>query len=87
MELIEPPTGLTNTIIRNGETQSGAVIGELGIYGVCLWEHDGSVKSDDGENDGRPQILVNSQAGHLLRTKGRESEEGGVAAGFVPHKQ
>lgn len=68
MELIEPPP-LTNTILRNGEIQSGEVIGELGIYGVCLWRQDG-------------EILENWQAGHLLRTKGSESEEGGVAAGF-----
>jgi len=70
MELIEPPA-LTNTIFRNGEIQNGGVIGELGVYGVCLWR--------DGEKDA---ILENSEAGFLLRTKGRESEEGGVAAGF-----
>ena len=68
MELIETPR-LKNTIFRNGELQSGEVIGELGIYGVCLWRQGG-------------EILENWQAGHLLRTKGSESEEGGVAAGF-----
>ncbi|KAG8532217.1 uncharacterized protein KY384_003858 [Bacidia gigantensis] len=73
MELIEPPP-LRNTIFRNGQIQSGEVIGELGIYGVCLWKHD--------QGEGKGEILENYEAGFLLRTKGRESEEGGVAAGF-----
>lgn len=67
MELIQPPT-LQNTILRNGEIQTGDVIGELGVYGACLWR--------EGE------IVQNREAGFLLRTKGRESKEGGVAAGF-----
>ena len=74
MELIEPPA-LRNTIFRNGKVASGEVIGELGVYGVCLWRH-GHGEKGDGE------IVENWEAGHLLRTKGRESEEGGVAAGF-----
>ena len=74
MELIEPPA-LRNSIFRNGEVKSGEVIGELGVYGVCLWRHG------QGEKGG-PDVLENWEAGHLLRTKGRESEEGGVAAGF-----
>lgn len=74
MELIETPP-LRNSIFRNGEVKSGGVIGELGIYGVCLWRNDFE-QSKCGE------ILVNTEAGFLLRTKGRESEEGGVAAGF-----
>ncbi|KAL8771560.1 MAG: hypothetical protein Q9209_003003 [Squamulea sp. 1 TL-2023] len=82
MELIEPPT-LRNTILRNGEVQSGEVIGELGIFGVCLWrngQNDAGGKKGGAAEDGA--ILENWQAGFLLRTKGRESEEGGVAAGF-----
>ena len=74
MELIEPPA-LRNSIFRNGEIKSGEVIGELGIYGVCLWR-PGHGKEKE------PHLLANWEAGHLLRTKGRESEEGGVAAGF-----
>jgi len=73
MELIEPPN-LHNTIFRNGQVSSGGVIGELGVYGVALWDHE--------ENSARPKILENWEAGFLLRTKGKESEEGGVAAGF-----
>lgn len=74
MELIEPPA-LRNSIFRNGEVTSGEVIGELGVYGVCLW------RGGRGGKEER-EILENWEAGHLLRTKGRESEEGGVAAGF-----
>ncbi|PSN70907.1 glutathione synthetase large chain [Corynespora cassiicola Philippines] len=74
MEMIEPPP-LRNAILRNGELQRGGVIGELGVYGVCLWRN-GSGESDRGE------ILQNWEAGYLLRTKGDQSEEGGVAAGF-----
>lgn len=68
MELIQPPP-LRNAILRNGQVRAGDVIGELGVYGACLWRHGGA-------------IVSNSEAGWLLRTKGRESEEGGVAAGF-----
>ena len=73
MELIKPPA-LRNSVYRNGEVTRGEVIGELGVYGVCLWQH--------GEEITGPKILENWEAGYLLRTKGRDSEEGGVAAGF-----
>lgn len=77
MELIEPPN-LENIIARNGEVMSGGVIGELGIYGVVLW------RDGEGEERGKgiEAIIGNREAGWLLRTKGRDSEEGGVAAGF-----
>lgn len=68
MELIQPPP-LRNAIFRNGQVHAGDVVGELGVYGACLWRHGG-------------EIVSNFEAGWLLRTKGRESEEGGVAAGF-----
>ena len=67
MELIEPPA-LRNSLLRNGKVESGEVVGELGVYGVCLWGQGG--------------VVENWEAGWLLRTKGRESSEGGVAAGF-----
>ncbi|KAJ9643018.1 Glutathione synthetase [Coniosporium tulheliwenetii] len=73
MEMIEPPAQ-RNIILRNGEVQSGGVICELGVYGTCLWKNGG--------NDGKGEILHNEEAGYLLRTKGDQSEEGGVAAGF-----
>ncbi|KAF2084664.1 glutathione synthetase-like protein [Saccharata proteae CBS 121410] len=74
MEMIEPPAQ-NNVILRNGEMQKGGVICELGVYGVCLWRNG---KNDDDKG----QVLENWEAGYLLRTKGDQSEEGGVAAGF-----
>ncbi|KAI1337944.1 glutathione synthase [Xylariaceae sp. FL0016] len=69
MELITPPP-VTNTILRNGKLEHGGVICELGIYGTCIWDHN------------TQRISHNEQVGYLLRTKGDQSEEGGVAAGF-----
>ncbi|KAI1622602.1 glutathione synthase [Exophiala viscosa] len=75
MELIHPPTEAKNTALRSdGQVASGNVISELGIFGTCLWKNtSGSTK---------PEILHNTEGGYLLRTKGKESDEGGVAAGF-----
>ncbi|KAK7430084.1 Glutathione synthetase [Neonectria magnoliae] len=69
MELITPPP-VHNIILRNGNLEEGGVICELGVYGTCLWD----------QNTG--EVRRNEEAGHLLRTKGDKSEEGGVAAGF-----
>lgn len=69
MELITPRPA-SNTILRNGKLEHGGVICELGRYGTCLW------------NQETGNILLNEDAGYLLRTKGDQSEEGGVAAGF-----
>ncbi|KAJ9150713.1 Glutathione synthetase [Pleurostoma richardsiae] len=69
MELITPPP-VANIILRNGKLEQGGVICELGIYGACIW--------DQGTKD----IIHNEEAGYLLRTKGNQSEEGGVAAGY-----
>lgn len=69
MELIEPPKGLHNLLVRGGEGKPrlADVVSELGVYGVSLF---------GGKNP------VNKEAGTLLRTKGRESDEGGVAIGI-----
>ncbi len=69
MEIITPPP-VHNIILRNGVVEKGGVICELGIYGTCLWDQVSG------------EVLHNEEAGHLLRTKGDKSEEGGVAAGF-----
>ncbi|KAL2133968.1 hypothetical protein VTI74DRAFT_1324 [Chaetomium olivicolor] len=69
MELITPPP-VVNTILRNGKLEHGGVICELGIYGTCLWDNQ------TGE------VVHNQEGGYLLRTKGDQSEEGGVAAGY-----
>ena len=68
MELIQPPL-LTNSIIREGKVVTGGVVGELGVFGTILWDSEG-------------RVLENEEAGWLLRTKGKDVDEGGVAAGF-----
>ncbi|CAK7568006.1 MAG: Glutathione synthetase [Sporothrix epigloea] len=73
MELITPPP-VANLILRNGQIEQGGVICELGIYGTCIWSN--------GDEASNSKILRNEAAGYLLRTKGDQSEEGGVAAGF-----
>lgn len=70
MRLIEPPAA-RNTIIRDGEAVEGAVVNELGVFGVCLY--DPKTK----------RVVENYCAGTLMRTKGVEADEGGVAAGFA----
>ena len=69
MELITPPKDLHNLLLKGGEAtpRDADVVSELGVYGVMLFNNEGS--------------LVNREAGTLLRTKGRESDEGGVAIG------
>lgn len=70
MELIQPPEGARNVLLRSdGEVADTPVIGELGVYGTILWKKDGTV-------------LHNEEGGYLYRTKSRDSDEGGVAAGF-----
>ncbi|KAF9110298.1 hypothetical protein BGX27_006556 [Mortierella sp. AM989] len=68
MDIIRPPI-TKNILLRKGELQRADVVSELGVYGIYL--HDGykTIRNDNG--------------GHLLRTKGVESNEGGVAAGFA----
>lgn len=75
MELILPPEKAQNLLVRAGdpEPKLGQVVSELGIYGVTLFRDT---------QDGTCEIIRNERAGHLLRTKGRESDEGGVAVGF-----
>ena len=80
MELIKSPS-TRNSILRNGIIQSGEVIGELGVFGVCLWRQSDQV-GRTGKETFEGSVLANWEAGWLLRTKGHESEEGGVAAGF-----
>ncbi|KIW71320.1 glutathione synthetase [Phialophora macrospora] len=75
MELIHPPTAAKNTVLKSdGQVVSGNVISELGTFGTCLW------RNTPGSTT--PKILHNTEGGYLLRTKGKDSDEGGVAAGF-----
>lgn len=70
MELITPPADAKNVVLRSdGEVLRGNVVGELGVYGTVLWDQTG-------------EVLHNEQGGWLMRTKGRDVNEGGVAAGF-----
>lgn len=68
MERIWPSSAML-PLMRGGELDGGACTCELGIYGVFL-------------GDGR-RVLLNSQAGHLLRAKLEGVDEGGVCAGFA----
>lgn len=72
MSLIEPPQRLRNLLVKGGSltANEGDVVSELGIYGVALF-----FDKEEG-------CVVNRGAGTLLRTKGRESDEGGVAVGY-----
>ena len=78
MKIIEPPH-LTNSILREGFVKTAAVVGELGVYGVALWRNS---RKDHIGRKLDAQMIENFQAGYLLRTKGKDSDEGGVAAGF-----
>lgn len=73
MELIAAPEGLGNYLVRAGAGTEGAVkaevISELGIFGWALF-------------GGAEKQVKEKEAGWLVRTKGKDSNEGGVAAGF-----
>lgn len=82
MSLITPPPHLANILVRSIAPPAGGspaedhsreekeVISELGVYGAVLFGQEEGVVYNDGK------------VGTLLRTKGRESDEGGVAVGF-----
>jgi glutathione synthase len=69
MELIKTPDGLHNWLLKGGESvpRKAEVVSELGIYGAILYYDD--------------KVILNKKIGSLLRTKGKESDEGGVAIG------
>ena len=76
MELIRPPGNIGNYLIRAGLAESESevpvkaeVVSELGIYGWALF-------------GGPSKGVEEKQVGWLVRTKGKESNEGGVATGF-----
>ncbi|KAH9809847.1 glutathione synthase [Melampsora americana] len=76
MELIQTPKGIHNHLIRPEESlkeESVEVISELGVLGVCLFK---------STSQGKLEVIWNTEAGHLLRTKNSESDEGGVAVGI-----
>lgn len=73
MQLISTPKGTGNYLVRagggTGSTVKSEVISELGIFGWALF----------GGKDGEVQ---EETVGWLVRTKGKDENEGGVAAGF-----
>ncbi|KAK2465274.1 hypothetical protein APHAL10511_002628 [Amanita phalloides] len=73
MRLIMPPEGVGNYLVRATNEHQGPVktdvISELGIYGWALFGNSG-------------ETLIEKEGGWLLRTKGKGTNEGGVASGF-----
>ncbi|KAG7443576.1 glutathione synthase [Guyanagaster necrorhizus] len=70
MELIVPPDGLKSHLVRAelaGSVKT-EVVSELGIFGWSLF--------------GSKKVVEEKQVGWLVRTKGKDSDEGGVATGF-----
>ncbi|CAH1780470.1 unnamed protein product, partial [Owenia fusiformis] len=69
MEKIRPPV-FKNYAVRADESVAlWDMVSELGIYGVIIGTSDG--------------IIMNTECGHLVRTKTLGTNEGGVAAGFA----
>ena len=71
MQRIFPPPQV-GRLLRAGRVVRAETVSELGIFSVFLG--DGSAGSEP---------LLNEVAGHMLRTKPKEADEGGVAAGFA----
>ncbi|KAI8475146.1 MAG: glutathione synthetase [Monoraphidium minutum] len=63
------PSPQRSVMARQGAWSEEETLSELGIYGTFL-------------RKGR-EVLLNENAGHLVRTKASSSNEGGVAAGFA----
>lgn len=64
------PAPHTTTLVRAGVAAEGvACVSELGVFGVLVARGDA--------------ILLNAPAGHLLRTKPADADEGGVASGYA----
>ena len=74
MQRIFPPLQ-AGRLLRAGQVLEAETVSELGIFSTFLG--DGS---KGGKGGG---VLLNEVAGHMLRTKPREADEGGVAAGFA----
>lgn len=76
MELIEPPP-MSGLMVKagSGVAVRGDVVSELGVFGWALFGGDRDVVKRGGVEQGK-------DVGWLVRTKGRESDEGGVAVGF-----
>jgi len=69
MELINTPS-VANVMIKTGDSKGtlSSAVSELGVYGWSLFDGSSCWESNVG--------------GWLLRTKAKESDEGGVAVGI-----
>jgi glutathione synthase len=72
MRLIVAPEGMGNYLLRadngdGGRSVKAEVVSELGIFGWALF--------------GAGKVVDEKTLGWLLRTKSKESDEGGVAVG------
>lgn len=81
MSLIKPPAGLGNYLVKSATATTPGTpvlakdtVSELGVYGAVLFQTT--------ETDTPVEIKHHQSGGYLLRTKGRDSDEGGVAVGF-----
>lgn len=63
------PKPVQAILVRNGQAIRGSCVNELGMYGTCLFDNN--------------KEIFNTHAGHLLRTKLSETQEGGVATGYA----
>ncbi|TDL19686.1 glutathione synthase [Rickenella mellea] len=97
MELIEPPVSVGGWLVRAGSTGSSAtgptggggavksdIVSELGIFGWALFgpgQVGGAAQTKDVAKNSETMMRT-GEGGWLVRTKGRESDEGGVAVGF-----
>lgn len=78
MALIHVPKNVQNLLVRSGtDVVKSNVVSELGIFGWALFGYE-----NDGGSEGRKLRLKEGSGGYLLRTKGEDSDEGGVATGF-----
>mmetsp|Transcript_5254 Transcript_5254/g.9768 ORF Transcript_5254/g.9768 Transcript_5254/m.9768 type:complete len:167 (-) Transcript_5254:105-605(-) len=69
MQRILPPPA-TGILARHGKPTVESTLSELGVYGTFV-------------RRGNAEVMINAMAGHLVRTKAANSNEGGVAAGFA----
>ena len=91
-------TPFWDSIVALGQfTASSLNNSHFGIFGACLWRKTPTTAEAIHARIGLagvghtgigltgrppPEILHNEEGGYLLRTKGKDSDEGGVAAGF-----
>lgn len=97
MRRFEPPLQRRAVFYKFGQAVCGAAVSELGIFGTFLGRGAGPVpRLDDASEAAHPaaqdvdaafpgegEAMNGGYSGYLLRTKGAEVDEGGVATGFA----